>query len=100
MVIYAGSYHLSNTMDGENRIILNVGGVRYVNVYLCTNLKRVYIHWLCVVLFKYIEASHLPSALLVCSFSLSFRIEFLYPIPHNDMRLIYVFVYVCVCKQN
>lgn len=30
MVIYAGLYHLSNTMDGENRIILNVGGVRYV----------------------------------------------------------------------
>lgn len=32
MVIYAGSYHLSNIMDGENRIILNVGGVRYVQM--------------------------------------------------------------------
>ncbi|XP_055295912.1 potassium voltage-gated channel protein Shaw-like [Sitodiplosis mosellana] len=39
MVIYAGSYHLSNTMDGENRIILNVGGVRY-ETYKAT-LKKI-----------------------------------------------------------
>lgn len=30
MVIYVGLFHLSHNMDGENRIILNVGGVRYV----------------------------------------------------------------------
>lgn len=30
MVIYGGLFHLSHKMDGENRIILNVGGVRYV----------------------------------------------------------------------
>lgn len=42
MVIYAGSYHLSSTMDGENRIILNVGGVRYVELCAFFPLSRIY----------------------------------------------------------
>lgn len=85
MVIYAGSYHLSTTMDGENRIILNVGGVRYVSEVAGTTL--IHSHFL--------FALSLESNIFPCSIWMFVRLAFMRFMLYYETWIIRI-IYECL----